>query len=75
MNPFDMIKNYMTSGLTPKGIVMNITKSNPFFNNLVDMAEKGDNKGIETFARNYFKGRGLDYDQVMTNFKNKLNLH
>ena len=70
-----MIKNYMTSGLTPKGIVKNMTKNNPFFNNLVDMAEKGDNKGIETFARNYFKGRGLDYDQVMTNFKDRLNIH
>jgi len=75
MNPLDMIKNYMTSGLTPKGIVKNMTKNNPFFNNLVDMAEKGDNKGIETFARNYFKGRGLDYDQVMTNFKDRLNIH
>lgn len=75
MNLFDMIKSYMTRGMTPKGMVMNITKNNPFFSNLVEMAEKGDNKGVETFARNYFKGRGLDYDQAMANFKNRLNIH
>ena len=74
MNPIDMIKNFMTKGLTPKGIVKNITKNNPIFNNLINMAEKGDNQGIEIFARNYLKEKGLDYDKEMANLKNRLNI-
>jgi hypothetical protein len=38
------------------------------------MAEKGDNKGVETFARNYLKERGLDYDKEMANMKKTLNI-
>jgi len=74
MIPMQLIKNYMTGGLTPKGIVKNMAKNNPIFNNLIDMAEKGDNKGVETFARNYLKERGLDYDKEMANMKKTLNI-
>jgi len=70
----EMIKTYMTKGLTPKGIVKSITKNNPIFNNLIDMAEKGDNQGVENFARNLLKERGLDFDKEMQNMKNTLNL-
>ena len=36
---------------------------------LRQMAEKGDNKGIENFARNIFKDRGMDFDN---SFEKKL---
>lgn len=75
MNPIQIIQGFMTKGMTPKGIVKNITKNSPVFNNLIDMAEKGDNQGIEKFARNYLKEKGFDYDKEMNNFKNKLNIH
>jgi hypothetical protein len=68
MNMLNNIKN-------PKDVVINMIKSNnnPMVKNLVEMAEKGDNEGIEKFARNMFKEQGRDFDseikQFMNNFK------
>lgn len=59
----------------PKEAVINMVKSNnnPMIKNLVEMAEKGDNDGIENFARNMFREQGRDFDseikQFMNNFK------
>lgn len=74
MGPIDQIKKYMTNGLTPKGIVKSIVGNNPIFNNLIDMAEKGDNEGVEAFARNMLKERGLDLDKEMEKMKKALNI-
>ena len=75
MNPIEIIKGYMTKGLTPKGIVQNMVgQNNPIFNNLIEMAEKGDNAGVETFARNMLKERGIDLDKELANFKKTLNI-
>lgn len=68
MNMLNGIKN-------PKDAVISMIKSNnnPMVKNLVEMAEKGDNEGIEKFARNMFKEQGRDFDseikQFMNNFK------
>ena len=70
MNNLDIIKSFMTKGMTPKGIAMQMMGNNPIFTNLINMAEKGDNKGIEDFARNMMKERGLDFDKELANFKN-----
>ena len=75
MNQVDLIKNFITKGMTPKGIVKNMTKNNPIFSNLIDMAEKGDNKGVETFARNLLKEKGMDFDKEMANLKNRLGIN
>ena len=58
-----------------KQAVMNMLKnnSNPIFANLIDMAEKGDSKGVETFARNMMKEQGRDFDKEMNDFKNMFN--
>ena len=58
-----------------KQMVMNMLKnnSNPIFSNLIDMAEKGDSKGVETFARNMMKEQGRDFDKEMNDFKNMFN--
>ncbi len=74
MNPFDLIKGYMTKGLTPKGIVQRMVGDNPIFNNLIAMADKGDSQGVEAFARNMLKERGLDLDKELENFKHTLNI-
>ena len=59
-NPQQMLKNY-------------IGNTNPFFNNLINMAMKGDKQGVEQFARNLYKEQGKDFDkefaQFMNNFK------
>lgn len=73
-NPMQMM-NLLKSVKNPKDAVINMIKSNnnPMVKNLVEMAENGDNKGIETFARNMFKEQGRDFDseikQFMNNFK------
>ena len=73
-NPMQFMN--MLSGIkSPKDAVINMIKSNnnPMVKNLVEMAEKGDNEGIEKFARNMFKEQGRDFDseikQFMNNFK------
>ena len=70
MNPIDMIKQYMTQGLTPKGILNKLSINNPILNNVMNMAQTGDTKGVETFARNICKQRGLDFDEEFNKFKN-----
>lgn len=74
MNPADIVRGFMAKGMTPKGIVKNMVGNNPIFNNLIEMAEKGDEKGVETFARNIMKERGLDLDKELANFKKSLNI-
>lgn len=55
----------------PKQYVMNMAQQtpNPMLNNLVKMAEKNDMKSLESFARNYMKSQGKDFDQEFNNFK------
>lgn len=75
MNPMDMLKG-MVGKMNPKSIAMNMLKNNtnPIFANLTQMMEKGDNKGIEQFARNICKEKNIDFDkqfgEFMNNFKN-----
>ena len=70
MNLLNMIKGMM-GNMNPKNMAMNMLKNNtnPIFNNLIDMANKGDTKGVEDFARNYMKSQGKDFDQEFNNFK------
>ena len=61
MNPMQIINMFKN----PKQTVLGVVKSgaNPILNNLVNMAEKGDIKGVEQFARNIFKEQGRDFDK------------
>ena len=74
MNPLQLIQGYMTKGMTPKGIVKKMIGNNPILSNLAEMADRGDTQGIEKFARNVLKERGLDYDKEMANMKKTLNI-
>ena len=73
-NPMQII-NMLKGMKSPKEAVISMVKSNnnPMIKNLVEMAEKGDNEGIENFARNMFREQGRDFDseikQFMNNFK------
>lgn len=75
MNNPMQIMNLLKGVKSPKDAVISMIKSNnnPMVKNLVEMAEKGDNEGIEKFARNMFKEQGRDFDseikQFMNNFK------
>ncbi len=72
MNPITVIKQYMLQGLTPKGILNKMNINNPILNNVINMAQNGNTKGVETFARNICKQRGLDFDTEFNKFKNIL---
>ncbi len=75
MNPLNMIKGMM-GNMNPKNIVMNMLKNNtnPIFANLIEMANKGDTKGLEQFARNYMKEQGRNYDEEFNKFVNNFGL-
>ena len=70
-NPINMIKMIMGK-TSPKDMAMSMLKnnSNPVFANLIDMANKGDTKGVENFARNVMKEKGIDYDKQFSEFMN-----
>lgn len=74
MNPMMILKGLM-GNMNPKNIAMNLLKnnSNPIFNNLIEMANKNDVKGLENFARNYMKDKGRDYDKEFNDFKSMFN--
>ena len=58
--------------MSPKDMAMKMLEnnSNPVFANLIDMANKGDTKGVEDFARNIMKEKGIDYDKQFSEFMN-----
>ena len=67
--------NMLKSIKNPRQAVLTMANNsnNPMLKNLVEMAEKGDKKSIEQFARNVFKEQGRDFDkeyeELMKNFK------
>lgn len=66
MNP---IKQFL--GTNPKQFLMEQimqNNNNPMLNNLLAMAQRGDTKGVETFARNFMQERGVDFDKEFANF-------
>ena len=74
MNPLNILKGMMGIG-NPKNMAMKMLSqnNNPIFNNLTQMMKKGDDKGIEQFARNICKEKNIDFDkqfgEFMKNFK------
>lgn len=73
-NPMQFI-NMLKGIKNPKDAVLSIVKSNtnPMLKNLVEMAEKGDTKGVENFARNFYAQQGRDFDQEFNDFKSMFN--
>lgn len=73
-NPIQFM-NMLKSIKSPKEAVINMIKSNnnPMIKNLVEMAENGNSKGVEEFARNLYAQQGRDFDkefgEFMNNFK------
>ena len=65
----------LLSGKNPQEVASQLlmNNTNPIFGNLIKMAQNGDTKGVEEFARNVFKEQGRDFDeefsQFMSNFK------
>ena len=72
-NPMQMLQMLMQGGKNPQQMIMNLMgKNNPMINNLTNMANKGDTKGIEEFARNICKEKGMDFDKDFATFMKNL---
>ena len=73
-NPMQII-NMLKGAKSPKEAVISMikTNNNPMIKNLVEMAEKGNIEGVESFARNLYAQQGRDFDkefgEFMNNFK------
>lgn len=72
-NIINLIKNYMSKGNPQQLIQQMYGGNNTMINNLLQMAQNGKRQDIETFARNYCKEQGKDFDvefnKFMNNFK------
>lgn len=66
-NPLEFIKAIKN----PREFVINYAKqnNNPMINNLIEMAEKKDTKGLENFAKNFFEQKGQDFNKIKEHFK------
>ena len=67
----------MRSG-TPQQMIFNNLKSqagnNPVLGNALDMAQKGDSKGLEELARNLCKTNGVDADEAVKQLKSQFGI-
>lgn len=71
MNPMQMLQNFITKGFSPQKIVEQLANNNPMMANLIKMANSGDTRGVENFARNMFKEKGRDFDKEFSEFRSK----
>lgn len=75
MNPFQMlgaIKN-------PQAFIQNMmgnqqVMQNPVLKNALQMAQKGDGKGLEQLARNLCQEKGINADEAASKVRNQLGM-
>lgn len=62
----------LIKGQNPQQIVMSYIKNNnindPMINELIQYAEKGDTNSINSIAENFFRQRGQNFGQELSNF-------
>jgi len=72
----NILLKLLQSGGNPQTILMNMlqnqAQNNPMMNNIFNMAQSGDSKGIETIARNLCKERGVDPDVALSQIRSQL---
>ncbi len=69
MNLIQIIKDFMGQKMNPAQMITNIVgNQNPMINNLITMANNGQTKEIEKFARNICNERGINFDSEFSNF-------
>lgn len=72
MNPMQLMKAMQNPQQFIQSMMGNSkVMSNPMAKNIINMAQKGDLKGIEQFGRNIAKEKGIDFDQAFDQFRNQ----
>jgi hypothetical protein len=80
MNPImEILGQMMKCGGNPQQMIQQMIGNNPAMNNPImknalDMAQKGDSKGIEGLARNLCREKGIDPDDVIEKVKQQLGM-
>lgn len=76
MNAMQKLVTLIKGIKNPQQAVMQMlnNNTNPMAQNVLKMAQNGDTKGIEDFARNICKEQGKDFDTEISNFKNMMGL-
>lgn len=76
-NPNNIIQ-LIKQGRNPQQIMLNFLESsansNPFGQNLLNLAKAGRTADIEQIARNYCQSRGVDFDTEFTAFRKRFGL-
>ena len=77
MNPLQII-GMIKNGGNPQQMVMNMLQNiggnNPMMANVLNMAQSGNTKQIEQFARNICKERGVSFDDEFAKFRRQTGL-
>ena len=77
-NPIMQFIQTMRGGGNPQQMIINMLQqqagNSPLGQNLLQMAQNNDGKGIEQIARNLCQQRGLDFDKEFAAFKQQLGL-
>ena len=72
MNLFQLF-SMLRQGGNPKQMAMqmlqNAAGNNPMAQNVLNMAQSGDAKGIENFARNICAGKNVNFEQAFAQFR------
>ena len=72
MNPMQMLQGMRNPQQFLQQMMGNSSvMKNPIARNAMQMAQKGDSKGIEQMARNLCKEKGIDFDKSFSDFKNQ----
>ena len=72
MNPMQMLQGMRNPQQFLQQMMGNRSvMNNPMARNAMQMAQKGDSKGIEQMARNLCKEKGIDFDKSFSDFKNQ----
>lgn len=75
MNPMQMLQGMRNpQKFLQQMMGNNQIMSNPMARNAMQMAKKGDSKGIEQMARNLCKEKGIDADEAFESIKSKLGM-
>ena len=69
-NPLNIIKKYFRTGGNPQQLFARFMQQNqnPMVNNLIKMAQSGNTKELENFARNMCKEKNINFDIEFSNF-------
>lgn len=72
MNPMQMLQGMRNpQQFLQQMMGNNSVMNNPMARNAMQMAQKGDSKGIEQMARNLCKEKGIDADDVFNQIKSR----